>query len=282
MSVPRALAPFVLNDGRLMPAVGFGTFGMQGESGIRTMSEAIRLGYRLLDTAVGYDTEREVGEAVRRSGVPRDEIWLTTKIPGRGHGYDAARRSIEQSRKALGVDRIDLHLIHWPIPSLDKYVDTWRALIAARDDGEVASIGVSNFTARYLTPVIDATGVVPAVNQIELHPHFHQPDLRAVNEAHGILSQAWSPLGQGRRLFVTDPVAGPARRLAVTPAQVVLRWAHQLGAAAIPRSTSPQRQQQNLDLASVELTADETTAISALGRPDGRLWSSNPDVVAFM
>lgn len=276
------LAPFTLNDGTELPAVGLGTFGMHGESGIATIATAINAGYRLLDTAVGYGNEREVGEAVRRSDVPRDQIRITTKIPGRGHGYDAARRSIQESRQELGVECIDLHLVHWPIPSIGKYVDTWRALVAAQADGEVRSIGVSNFTDQYLKPIIDVTGVVPAVNQIELHPHFSQRDLHAVDQARGICTQAWSPLGQGQQLFRLEPVAGPAKRLRVTPAQVVLRWAHQLGALPIPRSTSPVRQHQNLDLAGFELTEDEVAAITALARPDGRLWNGDPDTIAFL
>lgn len=277
-----ALAPFVLNDGEELPAVGFGSFGMRGEIGIATIVEAIRNGYRLIDTAEGYGNEQEVGEAVRRSGVPRDDLRVTTKINGHGHGYDAARRSIEESRRRIGVDRIDLHLIHWPTPSLGKYVDTWRALVAARADGEIRSIGVSNFTRRYLDPIIEATGVVPAVNQVELHPHFPQDEQRSLDQAHGILTQAWSPLGRGSSLFQLPAVADPARRLGVSPAQVVLRWEHQLGTLPIPRSTSSARQRENLDLAAFQLTDDEVGTISALGRRGGRLWNGDPDVIAFM
>lgn len=282
MSGGALLAPLPLNDGEELPAVGFGTFGMTGEAGIATIVEAIGNGYRLLDSADGYGNEQEVGEAIRRSGVPRDEIWVTTKINGHGHGYDAARRSIEESRRRIRVNRVDLHLIHWPTPSLGKYVDTWRALVAARADGEVRSIGVSNFTRRYLEPIIDATGVVPAVNQVEMHPHFPQDEQRSLDQAHGIVTQAWSPLGRGSSLFRLPPVAGPARRLGVSPAQVVLRWQHQLGALPIPRSTSPTRQRENLDLTGFELAAEEVSAISALGRRGGRLWNGDPDVIAFM
>lgn len=282
MSGPSLLPPFVLNDGEELPAVGFGTFGMRGDTGIATIVEAIRIGYRLIDTADGYGNEVEVGKALRRSGVPREQLRVTTKINGNGHGYDAARRSIEGSRRRLGVDRVDLHLIHWPTPSLGKYVDTWRALIAARADGDIRSIGVSNFTRRYLDPIIEATGVVPAVNQVELHPHFPQQEQRAVDRAHGTVTQAWTPLGRGSSLFSLPAVANPARRLGVSPAQVVLRWEHQLGTLPIPRSSAPERQRENLDLAAFELTEDEVSAIIALGQRGGRLWNGDPDTVAFM
>lgn len=276
------LTPIRLNDGHQLPAIGLGTFGMTGEDGIATLIAGLRNGYRLLDTAVGYGNEAEVGEAIRRSGVPASEIVVTTKIRGRGLGYDAARRSIEQSRHTLGVDQIGLHLIHWPIPRLDKYVDTWRALVDARSDGEVRSIGVSNFTQRHLTRIIDATGVTPAVNQIELHPHFPQEEQRRVDRNLGICTQSWSPLGRGRELLRAPEVAQPANRLGVTPAQVVLRWHHQLGLLPIPKSANPQRQRENLEISGFELTADEVTALTALGRRGGRLWDGDPDTTGFM
>ena len=282
MSLSPGLTPFRLNDGHQLPAIGLGTFGMTGEDGIATLVAGLHNGYRLLDTAEGYGNESEVGEAIRRSDVAATEIVVTSKINGRGHGYEAARRSIEQSRRTLGVDQIGLHLIHWPTPSLGKYVDTWRALVDARTDGEVRSIGVSNFTPRYLTPIIDATGVTPAVNQIELHPHFPQDEQRRVDRDLGICTQSWSPLGRGDELLRTGEVTRPANRLGVTPAQVVLRWHHQLGLLPIPRSGNPQRQRENLAIAGFELTADEVTAITALGRGGGRLWNGDPDTVAFM
>lgn len=282
MSAQSTLPSFVLNDGEQLPAIGFGTFGMLGEPGIATIVTAIQAGYRLLDTAVGYENEREVGEAIRRSDVPRDEIRVTTKIPGRGHGYDAARRSIQESLRTIGVDRTDLHLIHWPIPSLNRYVDTWRALVAAQADGEIRSIGVSNFTRPYLESIIDATGVVPAVNQVELHPHLPQKQQRELDDAHGILTESWSPLGQGAALFRLAPIDGPARHLHVSPAQVVLRWQHQLGALPIPRSTSPVRQRENLDIGGFHLAEAEVAAITALGRRGGRLWGGDPDTISFM
>ena len=281
MSTLPGLTPFQLNDGHQLPAIGLGTFGMTGEDGVATLITGLRNGYRLLDTAVGYSNEAGVGEAIRHSGVPASEIVVTTKINASGHGYDAARRSIEQSRHTLGVDQIGLHLIHWPNPRLDKYVDTWRALVDARSDGEVRSIGVSNFTPRYLTPIIDATGVTPAVNQIEVHPHFPQEEQRRVDRELGIRTQSWSPLGRGRELLRASEVAQSANRLGVTPGQVVLRWHHQLGLLPIPRSSNPQRQRENLEVASFELTADEVAALTALGRRGSRLWGGDPDTTTL-
>ena len=168
------------------------------------------------------------------------------------------------------------------MPGLDLYVDTWRALVAARADGEIRTIGVSTFTRRYLTPIIEATGVVPAVNQIELHPHFPQHRQRADDQQLGICTQAWSPLGRGRSLFAADAVREPARRRGVTGAQIVLRWHHQLGVLPIPRSRQPDRQRDNLADGGVELTDAEMTAITALGRDDGRLWNGDPDTTGFM
>lgn len=277
-----ALSAIELNDGHHLPAIGLGAFGMTGEDGIATLVAGLQAGYRLLDTAVGYGNEREVGEAVRRSGVPASEVVVTTKLRGRGLGYDAARHSIEESLAALGTDRIGLHLIHWPMPHLDRYVDTWRAMVAARADGQVASIGVSNFTQGHLERIIEATGVVPAVNQIEVHPHLPQEQQRRVDRDLGILTQSWSPLGRGAELLGTPEVARPADRLGVTPAQVVLRWHHQIGALPIPRSSNPRRQRDNLDIAGFELTTDEVTAITALGRHGGTLWGGDPETTGFM
>ena len=205
--------PLRLNDGTAIPALGLGTFGFKGERGVGIVSRALASGYRLLDTAVGYDTEAEVGRAVREGGVPRGEIVVTTKIRRPGHGYDAARRSVRASLDRLGLDRVDLYLIHWPNPRLGLYVDTWRALVDARADGEVRSIGVSNFNADHLERIIDATGVVPAINQIELHPHFPQERARALHRRLGILTQSWSPLGLGgRATLAAEPVTDAARR----------------------------------------------------------------------
>ena len=278
---PTAIAagePLQLNDGTRIPALGLGTFGFKGERGVEIIGRALASGYRLLDTAVGYETEVEVGRAIRESDVPREEIVVTTKIRRPGHGYDAARRSIEKSRHTLGVDQIDLYLIHWPNPRLGLYIATWRALIDARADGEVRSIGVSNFNADHLEHIIDATGVVPAINQIELHPRFPQEGARALHRQLGIQTQSWSPLGLGgQATLAAEPVTGAARRHGVTPAQVVLRWHQQLGCLPIPRSSDATRQRENLQLGSLQLDENELQAITALGRSGGRLWGGDPE-----
>ncbi len=267
-----------LNDDTTIPPIGLGTFGFKGDRGVDIIAGALACGYRLLDTAVGYDTEAEVGRAVRESDVPREEIVVTSKIRRPDHGYDAARRSVRASLYRLGLDRIDSYLIHWPNPRLGLYIETWRALVDARADGEVRSIGVSNFNADHLDRIIETTGEVPAVNQIELHPHFPQVQACELHRQLGIQTQSWSPLGIGSRaLLAADPVTDAARRHGASPAQVVLRWHQQLGSIPIPRSSDPARQQENLELGQLQLEADELRAITALGRRDGRLWGGDPE-----
>ena len=266
-----------LNDGHTLPAIGFGTYPLTGDDGVAAVVSAIEAGYRLLDTAVNYGNEREVGEAVRRAGVPRDELVVCSKLPGRHHAYDDAVRSTHESLERLGLDHLDLHLIHWPNPSRDLYVEAWRALVDLREQGLVRSIGVSNFTPRHLRRIIEETGVVPAVNQVELHPAFPQEQLRATHAELGVVTESWSPLGKRQAPFSEPAVAGAAAAHGVTPGQVVLRWQVQLGAVPIPKSATPERQRQNLDVLGFELTDDEMAAITALGRPDGRLFGGDPE-----
>jgi diketogulonate reductase-like aldo/keto reductase len=270
-------ATYTLNDGTVLPAIGFGTYPLTGEDGVVAITSAIETGYRLLDTAVNYENEREVGEAVRRSGVPRRELMVTSKIPGRHHGYHDAVASTKESLERLGTDYLDLHLIHWPNPSVGKYVEAWRALVALREEGLVRSIGVSNFTEEHLRRIIDDTGVTPAVNQIEMHPYFPQVRMREVHERLGIRTEAWSPMGKRQAPFSEPPVADAAERHGVTAGQVIVRWHLQLGSLPIPKSATPERQRQNLDVEGFTLTDDEVEAITALGRPDGRLFGGDPD-----
>ena len=272
-----SISTYTLNDGATLPAVGFGTYPLSGEDGIEAIRSAIESGYRLLDTAVNYENEEEVGEAVRRSGVPRDEIKLASKIPGRHHGYDDAIASTKESLQRLGVDHLDLHLIHWPNPSVDRYAEAWRALVDLREQGLVRSIGVSNFTEEHLARIIDETGVTPAVNQLELHPYFNQHAMRQVHDRLGIRTEAWSPMGKSQAPFDEPAVADAAKQHDVTPGQVIVRWHVQLGSLAIPKSATPERQQQNLDVFGFELTDDEMAAIDALDRPDGRLFGGDPN-----
>ena len=268
---------YTLNDGTTLPAIGFGTYPLKGDDGIAAITNALENGYRLLDTAVNYRNEREVGEAIRRSGLPRDEFQVASKIPGRHHGYDDAIASVRGSLERLGLDHLDLQLIHWPNPSVGRYAEAWRALVDLRKEGLVRSIGVSNFTEAHLERIIDDGGVVPSVNQIELHPYFPQVEMRAVNERLGIRTESWSPLGKRQAPFTEPPVAAAAERYGVTPGQVILRWQVQLGAIPIPKSATPERQRQNLDVFGFELTDDEVAAITGLGRPDGRLFGGDPD-----
>jgi 2,5-diketo-D-gluconate reductase A len=266
-----------LNDGTSIPAIGFGTYPLDGQEGVEAISSAIRAGYRLVDTAVNYGNEEEVGEAIRRSGVPREELVVTSKLPGRHHGYDEALKSIQDFLARLGLDRLDLHLIHWPNPSVGRYREAWRALVTARDDGLVRSPGVSNFTEAQLEEVVADTGVTPVVNQVELHPAFPQEQLRAVHDRLGIRTESWSPLGERDALLALPAVTGPAQRLGVTGGQVVLRWHVQLGAVPLPKSATPQRQRQNLDVFGFELDDAEMAALTALARPDGRLFDGDPE-----
>lgn len=268
-----------LNDGTAFPELGLGTYDLRGDEGVEAIAAAIGSGYRLLDSAVNYENEAEVGDAVRlageRHGIARDELIVTTKLPGRHHGYDETLASAAASLDALGLDRIDLYLIHWPNPSVDKYVDTWRAMIELRERGSVRSIGVSNFTERMLTRLVDETGVTPAVNQVELHPYFPQGALRAFHAEAGIRTESWSPLARRSELLAEGVLGDIADAHGVTPTQVVLRWHTQLGSTPIPKSASPERQVENADVFGFELTDAEVAAISGLER--GRLWDGDPD-----
>lgn len=266
-----------LNDGTELPAVGFGTTGLQGADGLDAILSAVEAGYRLIDTAVNYGNEMTVGEAIRRSGVPRPEFRVTSKLPGRHHAYDDAIVSTHESLGRLGLEHIDLHLIHWPNPKRDEYSEAWRALVDLQRDGLVTTIGVSNFTAEHLDRIMDTSGVVPAVNQIEMHPYFPQEELRAVHDSLGIRTVAWSPLARTKGLFEEDVIRNAAEAHGVSEAQVVLRWHFQLGSVPIPLSTKPENQLANGDIFEFELSDDEVDAISSLGREDGRWFDGDPN-----
>lgn len=277
MAEAPAVPTYTLNDQNTLPAIGFGTYPLAGAEGVRATLSALEVGYRLIDTAVNYENESEVGQALRESGIPRHELRVTSKLPGRHHGYEDAVASVHGSLERLGLDHLDLHLIHWPNPSVGKYVEAWRALIDLREQGLIRSIGVSNFTEQHLERLIAETGVTPAVNQIELHPRFPQEQMRAVHDRLGIRTEAWSPMGKRRAPLEEPAVTRAAERLGVSPGQVIVRWHVHLGSLPIPKSADPERQRANLDVFGFELTSEEVSAISALAEPDGRLFGGDPD-----
>lgn len=259
----------MLADGREMPRLGLGTWPMDDDEARQAVAHAVSLGYRLIDTAASYGNEAGVGAGVADAGVARDDLFVTTKLRGSQHGYDAAMRGFEESRARLGLDYVDLYLIHWPLPGRGLYTDTWRAFVHLREQGLARSIGVSNFTPEQIERVAGETGVWPAVNQVELHPGFSQRDLRAWHAEHGIVTESWSPLGAGNKLLDDPAVTGVAAAHGRTPAQVVLRWHVQLGAVPIPKSSNPERMRQNLEVFDFSLSEEEMARLDALDAPGG-------------
>ncbi|GAA3290739.1 aldo/keto reductase [Streptomyces cinereospinus] len=251
-----------LNDGTTLPALGLGTWPLDDARAERAVLTALDLGYRLIDTAVNYRNETGMGRALARSRVPREDVVVTTKLPGRHHGHAETLASFEESRRRLGLERVDLYLIHWPLPRVDKYVESWRAMIELRERGLVRSIGVSNFTVEHIERLEKETGVLPAVNQIELHPYLPQEELRAFHAEKGIVTESWSPLGRGTDLLRDPVVVTVAEALGVTPAQVVLRWHIQRGALPIPKSADAERQRQNLDVFGFTLTPEQMQSVA--------------------
>jgi diketogulonate reductase-like aldo/keto reductase len=252
-----------LNNNVQIPQLGFGVFQVPPQDAERVVSTALETGYRSIDTAAAYQNEEGVGRAIASCGLPRDEIFVTTKLWNSDHGYDPALRAFDASARRLGLDTVDLYLIHWPVPAADRYIETWKALEKLAADGRVRAIGVSNFTVEHLRRLIADTGTVPAVNQIELHPHFQQTDLRAEHAVHGIATEAWSPLGQGAALSDAT-ITRLAKQYGVTPAQVVLRWHLQLGNVVIPKSMTPARIRENFDVFTFDLSAEDLSAIADL------------------
>jgi 2,5-diketo-D-gluconate reductase A len=266
-----------LNDNHQIPQLGFGVFLVPPEEAAAAVSHALKTGYRSVDTAAAYRNERGVGEAIRASGLDRSEIFVTTKVWNNHQGREEARQAFEKSLERLGDDYVDLYLIHWPAPGQDKYVETWETLVELNKDGRARSVGVSNFRVADLELIIEATGVTPAVNQIELHPRFQQSELRAFHAEHGIATESWSPLGRGG-LLDDETIVGIASRHERTPAQVILRWHLQLGLIVIPKSVTPSRIEENFGVFDFELTDDDMAAIAALDSPDGRI---GPDPAEF-
>jgi diketogulonate reductase-like aldo/keto reductase len=278
MEFTMAIPSLTCHSGLSLPAIGFGTYSLDGNDGVASISEAIGLGYRLLDSAVNYENEGAVGMAVRRSDVAREELTVTSKLPGRHHHFDEALVTIEESLMRMGLDSIDLYLIHWPNPLEDHYVEAWSALIEARDRGLVGHIGVSNFLPEHLERLRFETGEVPSVNQIELHPYFPQNEQLAYHRENGIITEAWSPLGRKSDLLTNEIITAIASEHDITPAQTVLAWHVKIGSLPIPKSQSVDRQRENLDVFDVALTEENLATIDSLARPDGRLADQDPSV----
>ncbi|HEY4019195.1 MAG TPA: aldo/keto reductase [Pseudonocardiaceae bacterium] len=255
-----------LNNGVAMPQLGFGVFQVPDAETAAAVTTALNAGYRSIDTAAGYRNEKGVGIALAESGLKRDELFITTKLQNSDQGYDSTLRAFDQSISSLGLDVVDLYLIHWPMPARDRYLDTWRAFERLYADGRVRAIGVSNFQPAHLRRLIDNSEVVPAVNQIELHPFLVQEELRAVDAELGIATEAWSPLAKGGELLGHSTIAGIAERLGRTPAQVVLRWHLQLGNVVIPKSVTPARIAENIAVFDFELTAEDLASLTALDK----------------
>jgi 2,5-diketo-D-gluconate reductase A len=263
-----------LRDEIQIPQLGFGVFQVPPDQTAEAVACALEVGYRHIDTAAAYRNEAGVGEAIRRSGLHRDEVFVTTKCFNNDQGFDRATRALRRSLHELGLDSVDLYLIHWPVPSQDKYVETWEAFIEAQAQGLVRSIGVSNFQPAHLQRIIDKTGVTPSVNQVELHPRLQQPTLRQEHQNLGIATEAWSPLAQAQLL--DDPaIVQIAQAHGRTPAQVILRWHLQLGNIVIPKSVTPERIAENFDLFGFELTAQDMETIGGLDR--GERIGPDPD-----
>jgi 2,5-diketo-D-gluconate reductase A len=259
----------MLNDGVSIPQLGLGTWQVSNDKAEQLVRSAFDMGYRHIDTAAGYENEEGVGAAVRNSGLPREEIFVTSKLRNSNHGYDEALKAFDATMDRLGLDVLDLYLIHWPMPHKDKYVETFKAFIKLKEDGRIRSIGVSNFTIEYLTRVIDETGVVPSVNQIELHPEFQQHELRAFHDKHGIKTESWSPLGAGR--LIDHPVLKAiGEKHGKSGVQAMLRWHVQQGLIVFPKSSNAERMRQNIEIFDFELDADDMAKIAALDDANGR------------
>ncbi|WP_409493264.1 aldo/keto reductase [Amycolatopsis sp. cmx-11-12] len=266
-----------LNNGTSLPQLGFGVYKIGDDEVAGVVRTAIEAGYRAIDTATLYANERGVGEAVRSSGLPREELFVTTKLWNTEHGYDSALRAFDTSMGELGLEYVDLYLIHWPLPSQDKYVETWRALEKIASDGRAKAIGVSNFQIPHLERLIEETGTVPAVNQIECHPWLQQPLLRNFHEKHEIVTEAWGPLARGGELLSDEKITTIARKHGKTPAQVVLRWHIEMNHLVIPKSVTPERIEENMDVFDFALDAHDGAAIATLEQ--GKRLGPDPDTL---
>jgi diketogulonate reductase-like aldo/keto reductase len=266
-----------LNDGWTMPQLGYGVYQVPPEEAADSVRTAIEAGYRSIDTAALYGNEEGVGKAIAECGVAREDLFITTKLWNDRQGYDEALRAFDESIGKLGLEYVDLYLIHWPAPGQDLYVPTWKAFEKLRADGRVRSIGVSNFQIPHLRRLFEETDVVPALNQIELHPNLQQGDLRSFHHEHDIATEAWSPLGQGKGLLDDGTLGNLAQKYDKSPAQIVLRWHLQLGNVVIPKSVTPSRIRDNINVFDFELADDDLAVIAAL--ETGKRVGPDPDVL---
>jgi 2,5-diketo-D-gluconate reductase A len=262
-----------LHDGVEIPQLGFGVFQVPPEDTQRVVEEALAAGYRHIDTAAAYRNEKGVGAAVAASGIPREEVFVTTKLWNAQQGFDSALETFDNSLGRLGMEHVDLYLIHWPAPTQDRFVETWKAFERIHDEGRARTIGVSNFRIEELERLGRETGTMPTVNQVELHPRFQQAELRAWHDEHGIATEAWSPLGQGA-LLGEPAIVEIAERHGRTPAQAILRWHLQLGNVVIPKSATPERIRENIEVFDFELGDEEMAAIGEIDT--GRRFGPDP------
>jgi 2,5-diketo-D-gluconate reductase A len=269
-----AIPSLSLNDGRSIPQIGFGVWQVPDDVVTDATLTALDCGYRHVDTAAVYENERGVGEAIRRSGLPRDDLFITTKVWNTDHGYDATMRAFDASIGLLGLDEVDLYLVHWPAPATGDYLETWRAVLTLQEQGRTRSVGVSNFHVHHLERIIDEFGVLPVLDQVELHPWLPQSEIRAFTAQHGILTEAWSPLASGQLL--DDPrLAAVGAKYGKSPAQVMIRWHIELGNVVLPKSVTPDRIRQNIEVFDFGLDEDDFSVIAGL--ESGQRTGPNPD-----
>ncbi|SHN23003.1 aldo/keto reductase [Gracilibacillus kekensis] len=267
-----------LHDGLKIPVIGLGTAKLKGSDGVTAITSAIDNGYRLIDAAYNYENEGTVGEAVRKTTVSREDLRITSKLPGRYHSYHDAVTTIQESLYRANLDYYDLYIIHWPNPIQGKYIEAWQALIDAKKWGLIRSIGVSNFLPEHLERLENETGILPTINQIELHPFFNQEEQRKWHEKHEVITESWSPLSRGSDVFENETIQAIANKYNKTIPQVILRWHYQLGAVSIPKSSSPSRQLENISIFDFALDYEDMDSIANLTRPDGRINDQNPAV----
>lgn len=267
---------YKLNDGQIIPEIGFGTYKLNGNKGAQSIVSAINNGYRMLDTAYNYENEGAVGRAIASAHVQRTELTVTSKLPGRYYHYDDAIERIQESLYRAHLDYFDLYLLHWPNPKRDMYVEAWNALIDAQKFGLVKSIGVCNFLPEHLDRLEKETGVIPAVNQIELHPYFNQKDMRKYDSEHGIVTMDWSPLGRASSVLKDPTLVELAKKYDKSVGQLILRWEHQLDTLPIPKSAHPSRQLDNIDIFDFKISDEDMQRINGLTRIDGRTKNQDP------